>query len=281
MKTPYTFVTLRYVHDAVSGEFVNVGVVMYAPQQRYLGARFSFTYERLSALFVKVDHKHYRRLIKYISQRFDELAKSMEGGLDLGYAGSIDELVRSVMPQDDSSLQWSTQGAGLSANLAETLDQLFERFINHYKRVDAEKRSASDIAKPFIAALGETVDSLQEKTISGANYGHRFPYAWKNDVWRVIEPVSFDLAKANMIVEKASQWLGRGMALSDSVDRYKLYLLLGEPQNPEFKSAYEDARCLLDRIPGEKHIVLEDEIVSFGKAVAKEITDHENKGKQQ
>lgn len=33
MKTqyPYTYSVLRYVHDVTSGEFVNVGVVLYSP----------------------------------------------------------------------------------------------------------------------------------------------------------------------------------------------------------------------------------------------------------
>jgi hypothetical protein len=34
----YTYTVLRYVHDVTSGEFVNVGVALHAPQARYLGA---------------------------------------------------------------------------------------------------------------------------------------------------------------------------------------------------------------------------------------------------
>ena len=62
MKTAYTFVTLRYVHDVVTGEFANVGIVLYAPDERYLEARFTTSYERLNALFVKIDHANYRSL---------------------------------------------------------------------------------------------------------------------------------------------------------------------------------------------------------------------------
>ena len=31
MKTAYSFVVLRYVHDVMIGEFVNIGVTLYAP----------------------------------------------------------------------------------------------------------------------------------------------------------------------------------------------------------------------------------------------------------
>lgn len=53
MKTPYSFVTLHYVHDVVTGEFANVGVVLYAPEQRLLLARFTGSYERLNAIFLR------------------------------------------------------------------------------------------------------------------------------------------------------------------------------------------------------------------------------------
>lgn len=33
MKTNYSTIILRYVHDVVTGEFANIGVVLYAPAQ--------------------------------------------------------------------------------------------------------------------------------------------------------------------------------------------------------------------------------------------------------
>jgi hypothetical protein len=38
MKATYSFVVLQYAHDVVSGEFVNVGVAVYAPEAKYIGA---------------------------------------------------------------------------------------------------------------------------------------------------------------------------------------------------------------------------------------------------
>ena len=47
----YTYSVLRYVHDVTSGEFVNVGVALYAPKARYLGALCRTTYSRLNKVF--------------------------------------------------------------------------------------------------------------------------------------------------------------------------------------------------------------------------------------
>lgn len=44
MKTAYTYTVLRYVHDTTTGEFVNVGVALYAPELRYASALCRTTY---------------------------------------------------------------------------------------------------------------------------------------------------------------------------------------------------------------------------------------------
>ncbi len=38
MKMPYTFSVLRYVHDPLTTEFVNVGMALYAADAKYLSA---------------------------------------------------------------------------------------------------------------------------------------------------------------------------------------------------------------------------------------------------
>ena len=40
----YSFCFLRYVHEPLSGEFANVGVLLWAPQSRFLGFRASKKY---------------------------------------------------------------------------------------------------------------------------------------------------------------------------------------------------------------------------------------------
>ncbi|MCB1093193.1 MAG: DUF3037 domain-containing protein, partial [Verrucomicrobiae bacterium] len=48
---PYSFCFLRYVHEPLSGEFANVGVLLWAPQSRFLGFRASEKFRRLSRFF--------------------------------------------------------------------------------------------------------------------------------------------------------------------------------------------------------------------------------------
>ena len=130
MKTIYSTITLRYVHDVVTGEFVNIGVVLYAPEQRFLDARFTTSYERLNAAFLKIDHLHFRALMRYMANRFEELGGEVRDGL-MPPAG-LSELVKQVLPPDDSSLQWSQQGGGITDDPARVLTELYKRMVERF-----------------------------------------------------------------------------------------------------------------------------------------------------
>ena len=276
MKTTYSNITLRYVHDVVTGEFANIGVVLYAPEQRFLEARFTTSYERLNAVFLKIDHLHYRALMRYMANQFEKIAADIRDGLHVPPVTALNEIVRQVLPPDDSSLQWSEQGGGFTDDLAKTLDELFKRFVERYVAgAEQVSRSDEEIAKPFKAKLGRKAEKLAEKTIETKDYQYDFRFAWKNNVWHLYEPVSFDLVDPGSIREKANKWLGRGVALHEAKEKFKIHFLLGEPRQVETKKAFENAIHLLSKIPGQKELVRENEMESFAEHVAEEIESHD------
>src|SRR5438309_14383 len=130
MKTTYSNITLRYIHDVVTGEFANIGVVLYAPEQRFLEARFATSYERLNAIFLKIDHLHFRALVRYMANRFEELGAENRDCLNIRPVSSLSEIVKQVLPPDDSSLQWSSGGKTCFTNdPSDTLGELYKRLV--------------------------------------------------------------------------------------------------------------------------------------------------------
>jgi len=75
-KTAYTYTVLRYVHDTTTGEFINAGVVLAAPDQRFLGVRVRHTYGRLSAMFPDLDRDAFRSSMRVIERALKELARA-------------------------------------------------------------------------------------------------------------------------------------------------------------------------------------------------------------
>lgn len=278
MKTAYCYLTLRYVHDVVTGEFANVGVVVYAPDRRFLRARFTTSYERLNALFLKIDHAHFRALMRYLANRFAEMAEELRDSLQLTPVVGLPELVRRALPADDSSLQWSDVSGGFASDPDSVVQELYARLVEKYERsAEQQSRSDDDIARPFKAKLEQkkVAPKVVEKPILAKDYRYDFQFAWKNSIWHLYEPVSFDLVDPNSIVEKANKWLGRGHALQDSEEQFKLYFLLGEPKHPGARKAFEHAQHLLQRIPGQKKLVREGELDAFTSHVAEEIAEHD------
>jgi hypothetical protein len=274
MKTTYNSITLRYVHDVVTGEFANIGVVLYAPEQRFLDARFTSSYERLNAVFLNIDHLHFRALMRYMTNRFEELGAEVRDGLMP--PASLSELVKQVLPPDDSSLQWSQPGGGFTDDPAKNLAELYNRFVERYVAGAAQvSRTDDEIAKPFKARLGKAAERLAEKTIATRDYQYDFRFAWKNDIWHLYEPVSFDLVDPGSIREKANKWLGRGVALHEAKEKFKIHFLLGEPRQAETKAAFENAIHLLGKMPGQKELVRESELEDFAEQVAEGIVSHD------
>ncbi|HEY3901119.1 MAG TPA: DUF3037 domain-containing protein [Chthoniobacter sp.] len=277
MKTAYSCLTLRYVHDVVTGEFANVGVVVYAPAGRFLEARFTSSYERLNSMFLKIDHAHFRSLMRYLANSFEELAAEVRDGFMVPPLDALGELARKILPADDSSLQWSSPGGGLSEDLSRTVEELYVRLVERYVRgQEQQSRSDEEIAKPFKARLEQrrVADRVQPKVITTPDYQYEFRFARQNGIWHVYEPVSFDLVDPNSIAEKAVRWLGREKELRDSPDRFKIYFLLGEPRQGEARKAFERAMHLLKKIDGTE-LVREKDVEGFADAVAREIAEHD------
>ena len=278
MKTTYTFTILRYVHDIATGEFVNMGVALYAPEAKYVSAICCPRYGRLSKMFLDVDGDQLRSLMRFLQARFEEYALKLNGELALqGQPKSIMEIAATILPPDDSSLQWSEPGGGITENPSVALEQLYVRLVEKYEhRAQLPSRTDDEVWRGFKKELEtkQVLAKLQPKRIIAKDYEHEFDHAWKNGAWNLYQPISFDLLDAESLLDKANRWLGRATILQDSQEKFKLHLLLGEPRLEKLKSSYTKALNILHRMPVKKEFVREDEAPKFSKALAEEIKNH-------
>lgn len=279
MKTPYTFSVLRYVHDVLSGEFINVGVVLYAPKVKFLNAIFTTKYGRLSKMFTDVNGEHFRQVIRYIQANIEEEGERLEKELQFKPTNSVLDFTARVLPVDDSSLQFSPEGYGLTDNPEKTLEQLCNRYVERYcEKAEKPSRNDEEVWRVFKKPFEEKriLGHLKPHQITGKNYEHEFKYCWKNEKWRAHEPVSFDLIETGSIIDKANVWLGRATSLADSDETFKLYLLLGTPTNERQKSAFIKAQNIMHRMPCEHEFIREDEAADFAEHLKSEIEEHIN-----
>jgi len=281
LKTPYTYTVLRYVHDIATGEFINVGVALFAPEVPYASAICRETADRLTKAFPGMDGDTFKKLMRHIQSRLEELGEQICNDLPLeAMPKSVLEFAHRVLPADDSSLQWSPVGSGLTPNPSLTLEALYDRMVRMYDVKSAqENRSDEDVWRKYRQALEprRIIRHLQPKQIAVDDDQVDFQYACKNGVWHCLEPISFDLLRADSIQEKAHRWLGQITSIQDSADEFKLYLLLGEPQQEDLRRAFERAVSILNKLPVPKEIIRESDAELFSETFAREMQPHFDK----
>jgi len=278
MKIAYTFSVLRYVHDPVTREFANIGIALYAPEARYLSAVCTPHYGRLSKMFAGIDGDHFRQITRYIERELQNLGEKMQTQLPFTKPPSaIDQVLKQVLPPDDSGFQFSTFGAGHTTDPSKTLRELFDRYVEKYSgRPQYPSRDDEEVWAVFRKPLEEkqVITCLKPKRIMAPNYEYEFKHTRKNEVWHAYEPVSFDLMESNSILDKANTWMGRLTNLGDSNEKFKSHLLLGGPSDPKLQTTFTKAQNILNKTPGRPELVKESEAEDFAESLRQEIKQH-------
>ena len=115
-----------------------------------------------------------------------------------------------MIPHDDAALQWSLSGGGVTVSPSLELETLFQEAVaRHYDSVDEARRDDATIYREFYSRAFKAPavkPYVSEHEVTARFATHVFPQAWKNGVWNVYQPLSFDLKRSENIRHKAHQW---------------------------------------------------------------------------
>jgi hypothetical protein len=233
----------------------------------------------MGKMFPDMNRDGFKSAMRYIEAQIETMGARLKGELPLESlpvdAGAV---ARTVLPHDDSSLQWSAVGGGLCDDPAQKLEELFTRYVTRYDtRGTVETRSDEEVWSKFKRALDEkhVTARLKPKKISVADDEVEFARAYKNEQWHCIEPLSLDLALAESIKDKAHKWLGQITSVQNAGERFRVYFLVGAPQQPELRESYESALKILAKVPVEHEIVTEDAASGFANRLHRIVEAHE------
>lgn len=276
MKTEFSYVILRYVHDVVSGEFANVGVVVVAPKIRFASALCTQRYQRISQFFPGASGKHVRVVSSYIQERIAEISDKIAGRNLIVFPGNAGEFAEQVLPKDDSSFQISELWGGIAeaGSMEQTVEELFNRFVEKYERVQNRKaRTDDDVWRPFKRALDSKRLSahLKPYLLKAPHCEFEFKRAFRNGRLHVCQAISFDLVSEDEISEKALLWYGRMQQLRESTEQFKGYFLLGQPSEASLGPAFRNAQEILREVNTEKEVYTEETVDDFAAQVGKEL----------
>lgn len=272
----YEYQILRYVHDQASGEFVNVGIVIFEPQSKILKARVLNKFSRISTFFEEINGyyllstlKHFQKEVESINDDF-AFFNSSEFLLEKEKPG-LSIITGKVVLNDDSALKLTEVKKGLDLNLDSALDDLFERLVDKYspeknKEAHTDAYAWSKVYKLHFDRYGIT-PRLKDHTIKTPNDEIKFDKSWKNGVWNCYQSLSFDLKKDDAIKNKVYKWSGIIKELQLANQKMNLFFLTTSPKSNEHLNNFiKDT--LSQKGSGVKvTIVTEDEAEQFAKKV--------------
>ena len=281
-KSQYTFTILRYVHDRVAGEFVNVGVVaLLHPSHGMRGilkAKTRHTIGRMRNMFPDLTRTDFLSAMGSIDRAARKLCIEVErDGLMFSSECDAAFYARRILVHDDSALQWSNIGGGLTDNFEATFQRLFQRHVAKYDERAISRRSDDEIWKPVRQLLDKRNVSIElsEKTINGDGDHIHFQHAWKNGVWHAYEPLSLDLADEDGIAKKAHRWLGQLTSVAPNSDEpFHAHFIVGAPADKALMPAYRRAMHILQKSPGSVDVYEEADVDRFVDRIEDEVRAH-------
>ncbi|VVM55580.1 hypothetical protein PS684_00149 [Pseudomonas fluorescens] len=273
----YDFSILKYVHDRITGEFINIGAVVYCKEEKFLKLKCKSRTTRISAAFPDLDRAHLKSVLKHISSRFDEINLRINDGLDFEGDTPLSAFIAETLKIDDSALQWGKISSGISPTPNMELEKIFERYVSFHDAPEARaRRTEQDIWRDFEKNLKDFIPSetFSSKKISVLDDELEFKHAWKNGIWHCVEPISFDLSDSDNMKDKAHRWLGQMTSIQHSNEEFKLYLIVSKPTEQKLAGAFNQAMSILRKIPSNKEIFLEDDAGKLALEMKSKFDNH-------
>lgn len=277
-RMPYSYTVLRYVHDVMTGEFVNVGVVLYAPTRHRLLFKIRHTIGRTKNLFPDLDGTAFKAAMKSARRCMSRVVDSIESGPLFEDGSTALSLAHQAVPIDESALQWGELCVGLTDDPEKALERIYTRQVARYDNKTHTRKTDEEVWRPVRDLLTERkipID-LEEKTVTGITDKITFSHAWKNGHWHAYEPVSLDLSDAEGIKDKARRWMGHLAAVADGAStNLKLHFIVGAPQNPDLRPAYDAALAILRKSPFHPEIFSDDQAKELVDKIEDEVRSHQ------
>jgi len=252
-KLEFQYAVLRYIHDIVTGEFLNVGLVIYSKQHSYFRGELLTRYRRITSTFPGADGDFFRRYLNRLQIKLEKLTgqvSSQQSTMFDDLPDRLDHLLTLILPKDDGSVQFTETQVGLANDLDKVFTDLYHRLVTLYIEEPVRfTRDDDQVWNHYSHPLRNVniLGYLQPISIITPKDEILFDHGWKNGKWNLLQPLSFDLSDATYIRRKARLWLGTNIVLNKSDALSSLYYLLGKPRDSDRKLllAYQDAIDIL------------------------------------
>lgn len=123
-KVTYEYAVIRLVPKVEREEFLNIGVILFSKQKKYLGIRFNIDKKRIQHFSESTDIE----LVTKYTEAWKAICKGEPNGGTIGKF-EISSRFRWLSASRSTIIQSSKTHPGLCHNPEEVLEELFTRFV--------------------------------------------------------------------------------------------------------------------------------------------------------
>ncbi len=224
----YQYQIIRYVHDHFTGEYVNVGVVVYSKDDRFLKSKTTSKYQRITHMFPGANGQGIIQILNHFTRRINKVALELD---DLfSPSDQLELITNNILIRDNNAIRLSSAKMAIDMSLEAALDDLYNSQVEKYEANKKENKSLLDDDvwkmkyKSYFEKYG--IDKrLKSHDVRVPKDVISFDKSWKNEIWHCYEPLSFVLKEKESIKDKVYKWAGRLQGLQQSSEPLHLTLM--------------------------------------------------------
>ncbi len=287
MEKYFTYRLLRYRYSAVLDEIFNIGLLVTIPgvESQFL---FPNNLKRIKEIYPETDEKH----LKYYLDTFKKLTLNFNQSnrIELFFKEDpkkyIQQLSNYLITPDDSSLYFGKIQTCLvyTPNTDKIVSQLFEEYFFPYEK-PIDKRILNDekylqkairdnIKKVNGAIYRKHFQNLEPIKISNNQTHLKFDLYWPNNTTHFVQPIGFDLKKADSIDNKANRFFGKFFQLEEAAkqENAQFDAIVSRPKDRKLFKTYDSALQILEKAPCT--VYEEEKLTTYVDQVITGIEEH-------
>lgn len=221
MKTACHYAIVRFMPFVETGEFANVGVVLFAPNARYFGFKLlGNRYSRVTHFFEQMDAKVFRAAMQTCKEelvRIDRMLKQM--GTDLRFKALNREgtlaLWNEVIKPRETMLQFSESRLVLADDAQSKVMELFEYYVERNFVTPERQEQLLERGVRGWLRDAKLTEQFHSARVGNEEYHAQFPFVAgpEDHPDRVIKPLNLGYKDAARIIDHGGQWIVRINAL--------------------------------------------------------------------
>ena len=275
----YQYQLIRYIHDHFTGEYVNVGVVVYSKDDRFLASKTTNRYQRITNMFPDANGRWIMRVLANFNQQINRVSEELNELFTP--SNSLEQITNSILIRDNAAIQLTETKLAIDIDLEIAINDLYNSQVEKYTlgKIDKNTLLDEDVWRTKYKAYFEKygIDKrLKKHDIKVPKDTISFQKSWKNEIWHCYEPLSFVLTEKDRIKDKVYKWAGRLQGLQQANEPLHLTLMTSiSPKHKDLNSfIMEYLKVSSDRLTVD--IITDDKAENLAKEIYLKMELHDN-----